>query len=281
MLGACELVGLILLIAYLARTWPRVRGTTLTHVRGWAICAVAAIAAATLFPSDARKFAAWSLTFCPALSLLGAKRPQHIAWNFVVLSLWGVLILPVLESALLRPGAPIDLGELRPWFLLGLILLTTVSYFATRYAAAGVLLAVSQALFFARYLPFASLGPNLSFLKLGAVAVLFLAVVVAELRFHRRHADELHPLDVLWLDFRDSFGLFWSLRVAERVNAACESGKRPEHLEWEGFVVPPDHALGSALDAALAGGLRTTLRGLLRRFVDHAWLRTRRVDDGA
>ncbi len=156
-----------------------------------------------------------------------------------------------------------------------------MSYFATRYAAAGALLAVSQVLFFAPHLPFASPGFYLSSLKLGAVAVLLFAAVVAELRFHRRHADELHPLDALWLDFRDSFGLFWSLRVAERVNAACESAKRPERLEWEGFVVPQDYFLDQTLNAALAGGLRTNLARIVAPLCRSCLAQVRRVEEGA
>ena len=39
-------------------------------------------------------FAAAMIVFCPAMALLGAKRPQDKPWQLIVLSLWGILALP-------------------------------------------------------------------------------------------------------------------------------------------------------------------------------------------
>ena len=53
---------------------------------------------------EAMQFAAHALVFCPFMSLLGARRPQNRMWEFIVFSLWLILILPAFETMLLHPG---------------------------------------------------------------------------------------------------------------------------------------------------------------------------------
>jgi hypothetical protein len=76
---------------------------------------------------------------------------------------------------------------------------------------------------------------------------------------------------LIWLDFRDSFGLLWSLRVQERLNATATQHGWKTELSWDGFR-PAEES------AAQRGELRAALRGLLRRFVSGAWI-ARRLDE--
>jgi hypothetical protein len=89
----------------------------------------------------------------------------------------------------------------------------------------------------------------------------------------------INPYNRLWRDFRDTFGLFWALRLQERVNAVAATNDWPLMLGWSGMV---DHATGQPLaqiDAAIEPTLRTTIKGLLRRFVSGRWIAARMGSD--
>jgi hypothetical protein len=233
---------------------------------------------------DALRFSAWSLTLCPAIAVLGMKRPQHIGWNFVVLSLWGVLLLPVAECVWLRPGQPLDLGSLRPWFLVAMLFVGPITSFAGRWQGTAVLLAVGQGAVLLPQLPllwsWSWSQPAFAESRVIAGILCFAgAAVVAEWQYLRPHDKEISPFDRLWLDCRDSFGLFWSLRFAERVNAAAGDHHWPIRLEWNGFVSADDRPLAAALAATPQAELRGVLRGMWRRFVDEEWLQARGWDE--
>jgi hypothetical protein len=283
-----EMIGLLLMIVWIIQARARVLPTTLVHAWLWGLIAVCGLLVVGLIPEvtdnprpspkPAYWFAAWSLTFCPAITLLGIKRPQHIGWHAVTVSLWGILVLPAIEAVILRPGQAIELGGLRPWFLLVLILLSPVTFFAGRFAWPAAILGFAQGLFFARYLPWGE------FLAIGAERcgspILWLATsaVLAEVQFHRQYAID-NPLDRVWLDFRDSFGLFWGLRVAERVNAAAELVSWPFRLEWWGLMRTASKDSDVTLPREIPPELRTAVRGLLRRFVANEWLTSRWAKD--
>ena len=96
----------IALILALAR---RLRGTTLSAALAWAVVAVFAIGTVEFFHACGSivtgsgvqitlRYVAAITTFCPVMAVLGAKRPQHRAWQLIVVSLWCVLALPAAES---------------------------------------------------------------------------------------------------------------------------------------------------------------------------------------
>src|SRR6478752_3809682 len=99
--------------------------TTLTGAWWWSVAALVAWAGTELADVlavvsagnlEPLRLAAISLSFCPVVAVLGAKRPQHAAWNFVVLSLWAIVTLPAAENFFLHPGQKLTLGDARAWF---------------------------------------------------------------------------------------------------------------------------------------------------------------------
>jgi len=252
---------------------------TLAALVAWSLIEVAALvapAASTLWLSPLR-LAAVALSFCPVVALIGAKRPQHAAWNFVVLSLWGIVALPAAEAFFLNRGQRIEMGDARGWFLWILILLAPINFVPTRYWLASLLVAAGQILVLSPHLPLlrhvlVSFGVGQS----TALSYLALATCVSGLlaawAFSRYDRGAANAYDRLWLDFRDTFGLFWSLRVQERINAASQQHGWNLELAWSGFRQRSDSAPLASIDAAIEPTLRTTFKGLLRRFVSNTWI---------
>ena len=254
---------------------------TLAALAAWAgIEIVAGLAAAegTGHWLPAIRLAAVSLSFCPVVSLIGAKRPQHAAWNFVVLSLWGIVALPAAETLLLQRGPQLEMGAARGWFLWVLIALTPISFVPTRYWLAALLIAAGQIVALSPYL---ALVRRPLIVQPGLIGLLVCTggLVAAWLASRRSTSTNL-AYDRLWLDFRDSFGLFWALRVQERVNTAARQYGWDFELAWSGFVRRADGQWLETIDPAIERTLRTTLRGLLRRFVTGAWIAERLGGEG-
>src|SRR4051794_17756783 len=74
------------------------RMTALFHTLLWVIAAWLAwlISAGTQLPSA--NYCALALTGCAGVAVFGARRPGVSAWNFVVLGLLVVLLLPLSEA---------------------------------------------------------------------------------------------------------------------------------------------------------------------------------------
>jgi hypothetical protein len=217
-----------------------------------------------------------AVSLCPLVAVLGAKRPQERAWNLVVVSLYGIVALPVAEALFLHPARRVEMGDARGWFLWILILLGPINYVPTRYALASLLLAAAQA---------TALGPYLAPLRRAIVPApeltglwLVAAASVVAWLTSRRRAVPRNRYDRLWLDFRDAFGLLWALRVQERVNAAASQYGWNLELAWSGFLTREPAAAPAAVDPLIEPALKTMLRSLLRRFVSGHWI-AERLDD--
>src|SRR5580704_11196065 len=146
--------------------WPglrSLRGTTLLAAWWWAVVSWAAAAVATLagvFGYGFATYATWresvalgvaTTVVLPGIAVLGAKRPQHFAWQWIVLSLWVVLVLPAAQWQLL--GSEPSLHPARQWFLLVLIVLTVVNYLPTRLSSRPRCLALANGSSFPRTFP--------------------------------------------------------------------------------------------------------------------------------
>ena len=137
--------------------------TTLWAAWCWALASWGAVAAASLAgllaggrieTGDWRQsfaMAAAMTTVCPAMALAGAKRPQHVAWQWIVFSLWVVLSLPAIEWQLF--AAMPSVHPARRWFLLVLIVPGIVNYLPSRHWLAVLFFGAGQVALLAAYLP--------------------------------------------------------------------------------------------------------------------------------
>lgn len=258
-----------------------VRGTTLVATWWWSLAAFVAVVGLELLMSwqlavdtavtEALRYATRVLLLCPTISLLGVKRPQHGPWNFIVLSLWGVLALPAAQSLLLNSGQPLEIQSFFAWFLLLLIFVTLANTLPTRHWPAALLTVIGQFLLQSGHLPF-SLPKAWAPTAIG-VSTLAAAAWIYVLQPPRKSAAT--TLDHLWLDFRDSFGLFWGLRVQERIQAAAKMYQWPVTLHWTGWKTAQGQPLQQELADDQRREIMVTFRGLLRRFVSNDWIDSR------
>lgn len=280
--------------------------TTLIYAWWWSVAACAVIAGVEIAGVFLPEYPAWlsplrfcaaALSFCPLISMLGSKRPQHVAWNFVVLALWGIVSLSALTALAMQRSDRFVLGDARAWLLVVLILIGLANYLPTSNWLAALLVATGQILLFASHLPLLREFPFLANPAASAsLALLLFALALITFRVSSRWPQErADPFDRLWLDFRDLFGLLWSLRLQERVNAAAHVAGWQFELAWGGFVKKEDsqeaitptdpgtptqsHGHGAQRRYGNQSELRPVMTGLLRRFVSHEWIAARLRED--
>jgi hypothetical protein len=266
--------------------WRAIQQTTLVSAWSWSLAAILGLAglvvARELLDSshadslDALRFAIAALTFCPVISLLGSKRPQHKAWNFIVLSLWVVLTLPGAEMLLLQRGQGLEVNDARGWFLWILLVLLPINFLPTKFWLPAIFATLAQALLLSEYLPLVRQRP--AFDLSGAISLITIATL-GTLLIERRPNRVADRFDRVWLAFRDTFGLLWGLRVAERVNAAAMQHSLPVELTWQGFRNRTDGSQIVSLGEDEERVLRQALSGLLRRFVTTKWIAERTSSD--
>jgi hypothetical protein len=216
------------------------------------------------------RVAAITLGLCPAVALVGAKRPQHKAWHFVVLSLWGIVALPAVETLFLHRGQGVQMADARGWFLWILIGLGPINFVPTRYGLASLVFAAGQVVAFSPHL--ALLRQPLFHQPESVGLLIAVAALVITWFGSRRTSIAASGYDRLWLDFRDTFGLLWGLRAQERVNAAAKQYGWDLELGWTGFRKRSADIPPTEFDSAVEPTLRTTFKGLLRRFVTNQWI---------
>jgi hypothetical protein len=202
--------------------------------------------------ADVLGYLALGLTGCAGVAVLGARRPGVGAWNFVLLGLLLVLLLPLAEGGFL--GGEVEPGGVRLAFLTATLAVGLGNYLPTRLGAgAGVLLIACAgqllALFGPRHLERLALRETSCLLAGCAPWVSWLNLAV------RRPPG--NDLDRLWLGFRDRFGLVWGLRLREQFNRAAANAGWPVRLGWSGF---------EELDSTAEPAPREILHALLKRF---------------
>ncbi|HET6883538.1 MAG TPA: hypothetical protein VFI31_25525 [Pirellulales bacterium] len=204
----------------------------------------------------------------PFVALLGAKRPQNVAWQWIVLSLVGLLAFQDLRSWSIEAVAPSPHAAWC-WLLAAIVVMQLFNYLPTRYAAAATLAAAGQVCLLADYLPLVPGGPTWLFPT--GLAALSSAVLLAAM-LSRRQRPGQDKRQAAWLNFRDAFGALWGLRVAERVNALAAEQTCVLRLTWHGFETAksesPPECVATPEDN---DRLWRALRSVLNRFVSDEW----------
>ena len=276
------------------------RGTTAVPAAWWACGAAVAFAVESAIRGSgglvdpasqaSARLAVVAVSLCPIMSLLGAKRPQHGVWQFIVASLAGIVALPAASAALVRPGSPPDVHALQRWFMLALVLVAAMNFAATRHGVAAVMVAVGQVILLRQFLPFVeSVGQQGATLDAVAAWLVTSGAIVAAAQSwlrqaqrrvvgsevatrHDRQAD-LAAFGTAYLALRETLGAAWTLRIAERFNVVAESRGWPCRLRFDGLQVG-----GDPDDREWRGDALRTGRALLRRFVSTDWMRRHAVD---
>jgi hypothetical protein len=271
-------------VTAIAAAWAAfvVRGSTAVPAALWAIVAAAGLAADTACraaggladpaASAAARLAVAALGVCPAMALLGAKRPQHGVWQFIVAALAVVIALPAVSATLVRPGTMPDVGILWRGFLVALVAVGWMNFAATRRGVAAALVAAGQVILARAFLPFAgaAAAPHAGLDALGAGLVATgagIATVQAALAARRPVVGAAAWIDRPFLALRETLGAAWALRIAERFNAVAADRGWPCRLGFGGLDA------GAAGDGPWRAEADRTFRALVRRFATVDWLR--------
>jgi hypothetical protein len=260
---------IMLTAAYpLWRAWRANRRTSLIQAVHWAIIACAAWELLFALGGNASgpalaagSYVALALTGCAAIAVLGARRPGFTAWNFVVVALLAVDLLPLARGFLAGKATEVDLVHLI--CVGGTIAVGILNYLPTRMAPPALLLLIGGALVFAAMsMPSASDRQRQQLLHIGWLAVACVPwVAYWSARSEPRAPSEF---DRNWLAFRNRFGLVWSQRLREQFNRSAFHAGWPVVLRWQGLRVRRGAALP---DGDIQDNLIATLHALMKRFM--------------
>lgn len=270
-----------------------VRGTTAVPAAAWGVGAWAALAGEMLLrargglvepgPAACVRLAVVALSLCPAMAVLGAKRPQHGVWQFIVGTLAVVLVLPVGPAQFAMPGSLPSVHVLAAWLMVALVAIGWMNFVGTRRALAATLVAAGQLVLMRPFLPGCSTADQMASviaspaIDCGATVAAASGAVLAScqgwLAGRRRPSSRtIHPLaaaiDPPFLALRETLGAAWALRIAERFDHLAAARGWPCRLTFDGLVVTaPDDDGPWRRDAWRA------FAAVMRRFATADWLR--------
>lgn len=211
------------------------------------------------------------LLVCPPMAVLGARRPGVQYWTpFILVPLIVVLGWPI--WTLVFQGGELRGLELETPTVIGFCLMLAMgmgNYLGTRFAPSALIFGASVMTLF-----FTCTGGNLIAesakpqWRACAVAGLEVALLVA--RIPQRRRPWLHPVNRLWDDFRQLYGIVWGLRMVERINSFAAQQQWKIRLTWNGFPESDDGTL-----TANESEIVEACRWLFRRFVDDEWVAAR------
>ena len=279
---------------------------------GWLAWLLAWTADSYFQPSEGIRdqlwFAAAILLPCPFIAVLGARNPGARAWTaFVLVPLILVLGWP---AATVWNGAQPRPLLLEGPSLMGFVVVAVMgagNYFGTRFTLPALGTMGSMLLTIA---PFSGIVPiEMTDEILRSIASLLLVVNClltagllaepmpderpgpasstsssADLKVAERTttsdlvssatSDDCHDghYDRLWVDFRDYFGIVWAKRVMDRLNDLLARETLPVRMEIDGLRWNQSLPTTEGERSPVYVRADRSLRWLLRRFVDDAWI---------
>jgi len=273
------------------RARPLLTGTTLTNAWTWG--ALAWIGWGVLLLGDAFRpgdisrplqYLEAVLLLCPALAVLGAKRPMSRVWSaFVITPL--LLVLGWSDVAvLIRPGDRPETWQLEDPVAVGyalVVVMTAGNHLASRFVLAELIWLAGLAITVG---PLTNAGHSLAdpSATTRALSTLCFSGAAAVAYWTATNPPvAATPSDALWLDFRDWFGVLWARRIQDRMNQAAVQFNWPVRLELEGFIAraPASQTLTGQSTLLATENLppepTQSLCWLLRRFADQPWIDAR------
>jgi hypothetical protein len=286
MIAACA--GLAALAPVLMRMRQGLRGTALTHAWSaillvWLVWMFVGVS--TLSPSPLRPWASclWYLAavtaLIPPIAALGARRPINRAWTwFVLVPLILVFAWPVVPAVWRGAGIPAAF-DLETPMVVGFLLVSIMgagNYLGLSHSVSAVLWLAGQ------WLVIVPLCPATAGWMTGAWSprpwaafCLVAAGWIADWQVaRRRRAPDLgrQPLDRVWDDFRELFGIVWARRLMERFNEEAQRQRMSLRLGLHGFEKAAGGGQKMNDDAASLVAAEKSLRWLLQKFVDPDWI---------
>jgi hypothetical protein len=266
------------------RTRVMLSKTTLLEAWLWGVVAIC-LWGLTWFVTDLTEIAprGWAdqfwlgsvlLMLSPFIAALGARRPGSRVWSFfVVLPVIVVLMLPAV-TAWNRDLRPTPLRLETP-MVVGYALVLVMgagNYLGTRFAIPALLAAGASLTI---VWPLSETAEHYSLanstLRSAATIAITIAAWLGAHQAAKAKRGAGNPLDAVWSDFRDFFGIVWGRRLMDRLNHTAQQEDWPVRLQFEGFV-PLDPASPSELLPDQKARVEQALRWLLRRFVDPEWI---------
>ena len=273
-------VGAVLLV----RARSSVQGTTLTAAWAWTLLSWLGLVGCEvgigifhelnvpIVESQWRYLATIGM-FLPSLAQLGAKRKHLAVWQLLVATFWLALGAPVFKSWLFSTTGEIDPGWAWGIFLAILVILGLLNNGLTRFGPTALCLAVAQSVMIYPYLPW-TVSQVTSSGALVALAIILLGIVLASCGWPGRR-EAIHMEDRAWLDFRDRYGSFWSLRVMQCVSEAAVRYEWGLWLGWDGLHQVEIAGSDPEFRDEVRQGVVACLRKVLGEFVDQDWLDAR------
>jgi hypothetical protein len=190
-----------------------------------------------------------AVAVCPAMSLLGAKRPQHGVWQLIVAALAVVITMPALSAWLVRPGSLPDMHLLGRGFLVVLAAVGWMNFLATRSGLAATLITAGQLAVMRPFLPGVTTDTALPQDGIDCVAAGLIAAgallawgadalrIPGTSNTRQRPGTLAAVIDRPFLALRETLGAAWTLRIAERFDTVAAARGWPCRLSFQGAAI--------------------------------------------
>ncbi len=263
-----------------------VAGTTLSMAWIWTVFSWgswnAAWFASWIWPrslglQDQFWYAAAVVSLCPPIAVLGARRPGVRVWTgFILLPLLAVFLWPAVTDWM--SSGPLPRLQLQFPVLLSFLLVLTMglgNYLPTRFALSVLVLGLGLLMV---VLGVSESAPRWAWYQAHHRQIGLLLVISGAMLAgweSSRPSPRRVWYDAIWDAFRDTFGLVWSRRIMDRVNARAAQEGWACRLDGDRFDWRVESSRLSREETETR--IDQTFQWLLKRFVDPDWIQ-RRID---